>query len=81
MVSVYEDLPTKDPTMTGVKGSVCLPAVFKAPIRPDIVSFIHHEVAKNRRQPYCVNRDAGKYKDGVVGKTSHSEKRRFFSSC
>merc|ERR1739845_155451 len=27
--------------------------------RPDIVSFIHHEVAKNRRQPYCVNRDAG----------------------
>merc|ERR1712224_725570 len=32
---------------------------FKAPIRPDIVSFIHHEVAKNRRQPYCVNRDAG----------------------
>merc|ERR1712110_762542 len=38
---------------------VCLPAVFKAPIRPDIVSFIHHEVAKNHRQPYAVNRDAG----------------------
>merc|ERR1712036_79043 len=38
---------------------VCLPAVFKVPIRPDIVSFIHHEVAKNHRQPYCVNRDAG----------------------
>jgi len=38
---------------------VCLPAVFKAPIRPDIVSFIHHEVAKNHRQPYCVNKDAG----------------------
>merc|ERR1739844_742171 len=38
---------------------VTLPAVFKAPIRPDIVSFIHHEVAKNRRQPYSVNRDAG----------------------
>merc|ERR1712213_236212 len=38
---------------------VCLPAVFKAPIRPDIVSFIHHEIAKNHRQPYCVNRDAG----------------------
>merc|ERR1712020_791777 len=38
---------------------LCLPAVFKAPIRPDIVSFIHHEVAKNHRQPYCVNRDAG----------------------
>merc|ERR1712110_500536 len=39
--------------------NVALPAVFKAPIRPDIVSFIHHEVAKNHRQPYCVNRDAG----------------------
>merc|ERR1712179_266084 len=38
---------------------VCLPAVFKAPIRPDIVSFIHHEVAKNNRQAYAVNRDAG----------------------
>jgi len=39
--------------------NVCLPAVFKAPIRPDIVSFIHHELAKNKRQPYCVNEDAG----------------------
>merc|ERR1711972_80683 len=38
---------------------VCLLAVFKAPIRPDIVSFIHHEVAKNHRQAYAVNRDAG----------------------
>merc|ERR1712170_101084 len=38
---------------------VCLPAVFKAPIRPDIVSFIHHEVAKNHRQACAVNRDAG----------------------
>merc|ERR1712055_175589 len=38
---------------------VCLPAVFKAPIRPDIVSFIHHEVAKNHRQAYAVNVDAG----------------------
>ncbi|XP_040580401.1 large ribosomal subunit protein uL4 [Lepeophtheirus salmonis] len=39
--------------------TVTLPAVFKAPIRPDVVSFIHHEVAKNRRQPYAVNQDAG----------------------
>jgi len=39
--------------------NICLPAVFKAPIRPDIVSFIHHEIAKNKRQPYCVNVDAG----------------------
>merc|ERR1712117_17513 len=39
--------------------NITLPAVFKAPIRPDIVSFIHHEVAKNHRQAYAVNRDAG----------------------
>merc|ERR1712099_4370 len=39
--------------------NVSLPAVFKAPIRPDIVSFIHHEIAKNHRQPYCVSGDAG----------------------
>merc|ERR1712210_311162 len=42
-----------------VRKCLCLPAVFKAPIRPDIVSFIHHEVAKNHRQSYAVNRDAG----------------------
>ena len=45
---------------------VCLPAVFKAPIRPDIVSFIHHEVAKNHRQSYAVNRDAGKSENYCV---------------
>lgn len=39
--------------------TVCLPAVFKAPVRPDVVSFIHHEIAKNRRQPYSVNKDSG----------------------
>jgi len=53
LVSVYDE--KKNPT----ESSVSLPAVFKAPIRPDIVSFIHHEIAKNHRQPYCVNRDAG----------------------
>lgn len=38
---------------------VTLPAVFKAPIRPDIVSFIHSEMIKNRRQPYAVSEKAG----------------------
>jgi large subunit ribosomal protein L4e len=27
-----------------------LPAVFSTPIRPDIVSFVHTNIAKNRRQ-------------------------------
>lgn len=39
--------------------TVCLPAVFRAPVRPDIVSTIHKEVVRNKRQPYCVNVDAG----------------------
>merc|ERR1711951_272361 len=39
--------------------TVCLPAVFRAPVRPDIVSTIHHEIAKNKRQPYCVSEPAG----------------------
>jgi large subunit ribosomal protein L4e len=39
--------------------TVCLPAVFKAPVRPDIVSFIHHNIAKNTRQAYCVSEPAG----------------------
>jgi len=44
----------------GPAGStVPLPAVFKAPIRPDIVNFVHHTVSRNRRQPYAVNIDAG----------------------
>ena len=29
------------------------------PTRPDIVSMIHNNVAKNKRQPYCVSEPAG----------------------
>merc|ERR1739844_231852 len=55
VITVYEDNAVQKPS-----GSTCaLPAVYKAPIRPDIVSTIHNEIAKNRRQPYCVNVDAG----------------------
>lgn len=38
---------------------VALPAVFTAPIRPDIVRFVHTSMAKNARQPYAVSRRAG----------------------
>lgn len=38
---------------------VPLPAVFTAPIRPDIVRFVHTSMAKNARQPYAVSRRAG----------------------
>eukprot|EP00088_Acartia_fossae_P064790 TRINITY_DN797_c0_g1_i3.p1 TRINITY_DN797_c0_g1~~TRINITY_DN797_c0_g1_i3.p1 ORF type:complete len:383 (+),score=151.74 TRINITY_DN797_c0_g1_i3:35-1183(+) len=53
LITVYSEKNEK------AGNNVCLPAVFKAPVRPDIVSTIHNEIAKNKRQPYCVNRDAG----------------------
>jgi len=46
-----------DGAPTGV--NVALPAVFRAPIRPDVVNFVHDQIAKNKRQPYAVNKDAG----------------------
>jgi len=39
--------------------TVPLPAVFKAPIRPDIVNFVHTNVNKNARQAYGVYVHAG----------------------
>ncbi|ETS62176.1 hypothetical protein PaG_03743 [Moesziomyces aphidis] len=40
-------------------GSLPLPAVFTAPIRPDVVQLVHTNVAKNKRQPYAVSTKAG----------------------
>lgn len=53
LVTVYGD---KDED-TGI--SLPLPAVFKAPIRPDVVNFVHQNISKNHRQPYAVSKDAG----------------------
>uniref|UniRef100_A0A2I3S2J8 Large ribosomal subunit protein uL4 n=1 Tax=Pan troglodytes TaxID=9598 RepID=A0A2I3S2J8_PANTR len=39
--------------------NVTLPTVFKAPIRPDIVNFVHTNLRKNNRQPYAVSELAG----------------------
>lgn len=41
------------------KDSLSLPAVFRAPIRPDIVQSVHTGMAKNKRQPYAVSEKAG----------------------
>eukprot|EP00322_Chrysochromulina_rotalis_P014843 CAMPEP_0115845738 /NCGR_PEP_ID=MMETSP0287-20121206/9509_1 /TAXON_ID=412157 /ORGANISM="Chrysochromulina rotalis, Strain UIO044" /LENGTH=408 /DNA_ID=CAMNT_0003299525 /DNA_START=10 /DNA_END=1237 /DNA_ORIENTATION=+ len=41
-------------------GSAPLPGVFTAPIRPDVVHFVHSQMSCNKRQPYCVNKYAGK---------------------
>lgn len=42
-----------------VLSQVALPAVFTAPIRPDVVNFVHTNMAKNNRQAYGVSRRAG----------------------
>nr|CAG4644052.1 EOG090X0822 [Lepidurus arcticus] len=39
--------------------NVTLPAVFKAPIRPDVVSFVHQQMSMNSRHPYAVSTKAG----------------------
>ncbi|XP_013117715.1 large ribosomal subunit protein uL4 [Stomoxys calcitrans] len=39
--------------------NICLPAVFKAPIRPDVVNDIHQLMRRNKRQPYAVSEQAG----------------------
>lgn len=52
LVSVYNE-------QGEASGQVTLPAVFKAPIRPDVVGFVHSNMAKNSRQPYAVHKHAG----------------------
>lgn len=41
------------------KVQLAVPSVLLAPIRPDVVHFVHTSMSKNRRQPYAVNIDAG----------------------
>jgi len=41
------------------KSTTLLPSVFRAPIRPDIVSFVHDQVRKNKRQAFSVSAKAG----------------------
>jgi large subunit ribosomal protein L4e len=56
VVSVYShDTKTESKVVEQTK----LPAVFLAPIRNDVVRIVHTNVAKNKRQPYGVNRLAG----------------------
>ena len=48
-------------SLTGDKsGETSLPAVMTAPLRPDIVQFVHTNLNKNHRQAYAVNIKAGK---------------------
>jgi large subunit ribosomal protein L4e len=46
-------------TLADCTDEVALPAVFTAPVRPDIVHTVHTNMAKNKRQPYAVYHKAG----------------------
>jgi large subunit ribosomal protein L4e len=51
-ISVYDEAGK-------VSGNVKTPAVFKAPIRADLVNFVHAQLRKNARQAHGVKRIAG----------------------
>jgi len=54
LVSVYSD---KNEQLKDK--NISLPAVFKAPIRPDVVNDVHQLMRRNKRQPYAVSEQAG----------------------
>ena len=54
LVSVFDTESTDS-----VVGQVTLPAVFTAPIRSDVVHYVHTLMAKNARQAYAVSEEAG----------------------
>ena len=56
VVSVF----TAEGEEESVASTTKMPGVFLAPIRTDIVHHCYTNIAKNKRQPYCVNKYAGK---------------------
>merc|ERR1719329_381764 len=54
VVSVY-----KRENVDEIAGSIPMPGVFSAPIRNDLVHFVHSELSKNRRQGHAVFHKAG----------------------
>lgn len=58
-VSTYRPLVTIYNSKKEQTGTTKLPAIFRAPIRTDIVQFVHTNLRKNNRQPYGVSREAG----------------------
>jgi len=53
LVSVYDEKSQ----LTG--RSIPIPAVFRAPIRTDIVNFVHDQMRRNKRQAHAVSTKAG----------------------
>jgi len=53
LVTIYSEKGEATPAQ------IKMPAVFRAPIRPDIVNFVHDQIRRNRRQAYAVSVEAG----------------------
>ncbi|XP_074280637.1 large ribosomal subunit protein uL4-like [Silene latifolia] len=51
--------PLDSDMSTDGSNTSALPEVMKAPIRPDVVNYVHSNISKNSRQPYAVSRKAG----------------------
>lgn len=53
LVTVYNEKGEVTPLQ------IKMPAVYRAPIRPDVVNFVHDQLRRNTRQAYAVSRQAG----------------------
>ncbi|KAJ3193731.1 hypothetical protein HK101_004275 [Irineochytrium annulatum] len=58
-----------------VATTVALPGVFTAPIRADVVNFVHTNMAKNKRQAYAVSVKAGHQTSAVSWGTGRAVAR------
>lgn len=70
IVSVYDH-----ENVENVVGTVTLPAVFTAPIRADVVHYVHTLMAKNARQAYAVSLKAGMQTPAVSWGTGRAVSR------
>ena len=64
-----------------VSSSVTMPAVFQAPIRHDVVHYVHSLMAKNNRQAYAVTRRAGMMTPAVSWGTGRAAMHRMGAGC
>ena len=70
LVTIYDGI-----TGEAEKTPVRLPAVFLAPIRGDIVHFVHRNQSKNMRQPEGVSTEAGKQHSAISWGTGRAVAR------
>jgi large subunit ribosomal protein L4e len=59
LVNVFNMAQQDKDLKVAVSAQIRMPAVFRVPIRSDVVNEIHALVRMNRRQPYGVSREAG----------------------